>query len=292
MLAVQSLEREMKDAERAGLTTSASLTEAELRAELIQMVSDRTLPSDKLSGLIALFVEEVGILTSRLVTESVIVVRWRDRRADHEKQGKSKMAWLAGAHDILLTWRGWNRDDREWTTEEDTALKRLWSASSGASHEGIKSALLPGRAWNKIYRRAHDLKLTDGSRSRQRQIAARKSEETLADRNPDLGFMLLQIGSGWPDLTEWATGEDGEGEQLWGIACGEDGNVLGKNGNPLESTVNECAQFAFGGWTLPEWTEKRLKIVLSGLGYVPKYHRWRGTPRSRSGCAGQHFGSD
>ena len=270
MLAIQSLERELQDSERKGLTTPASITEDELRSELSQMVSDRNLPSAKLSSLIDLFVEEVGVLTSRHVTESVIVVRWRDRRMENQKQSNTKLAWLAGAHDILLTWRNWNRDDREWTAEEDVRLQQLWPAVSGVSYEEIKAALLPGRAWNKIYRRAHDLRLTDGSRKRQWQIAARKSEETLADRNAGLGFMLLQIGSGWPDLVEWAAGDDGEGEQLWAIACGNDGNVLGKNGNPLESTVNDCSRFEFGGWTLPAWTEKRLKIVLSGLGYEPR----------------------
>ncbi|MDQ2800028.1 MAG: hypothetical protein M3Y13_10330, partial [Armatimonadota bacterium] len=257
-------------------------TEEELRAKLESMVAARDIPADQLHTLIELFVEEVGVITHDHCTESVVVVRWRDRRTKAQHGAGDALEWLPEAHDILLCWRYWNRDDRAWTTEEDAALKMLWPASSGASYNEIKAALLPGRKWNKLYKRVMELKLTDGSLARQWQIAAERSERSPAYLNPELGYMVVQARSGWHDLLDWASA-DGEGpDALWTVACGH-------NGELLDTPMIECNPFPLaGGWQLPVRTEECLKMVISSLGYAPRRPLSSNIPRSPAGCEARH----
>jgi hypothetical protein len=288
MVEVQNLEQKVTDAERAVLEAiSITADENYLRSELQSIVDERNVPSDKLRELIELFVENVNIMTSDFCTETLVIIRWRDRRTIQQKSD-DRLQWLTGAHDILLCWRNWNKDNRPWTDEEENSLTVLWPASSGASYETIKASLLPGRKWSSIYRKIMEMKLTDGSRSRKWQIAAQKSEQTLATRNSALAYMVLQVGDGWPDLLDWATAYEDEEQNLWGIACDHAGNLM-------QDHIDGCSSFPLaGGWQLPVVTKKCIKMVLSCYGCGPTGPPSPNTPciRRRSAPHSDRSGRD
>ena len=99
--------------------------------------------------------------------------------------------WSNGQTDVLVGWRDYVQDERNWLPEEDDAIRRLWA--SGCDYSTIKGALQPGRKFHSIKRRARALNA--GQRGKLRAIPLVKQaqivDSTWHDRHPNVLYLRL-----------------------------------------------------------------------------------------------------
>ncbi len=164
--------RDLEAAQAAGLTTAITQTEREVAEILTQATREwDNLTVEKRRAIITLLVDHVVVWTGEGATRECLIA----------------FTWNTGATDYLVGWRGWDRDARPWTPDEDDALRKTWRTSEW---EIISAALQPGRKYHATRRRAMHIGLGSGSKARLTQATA--AEKTWADRHPEALYLLLE----------------------------------------------------------------------------------------------------
>ena len=182
---VASNRREATAAREASLHTATSESAGEIKSELRRAVSTwSSYSADRKRELVATFVESIALLTPAGNGTGTIVLEWKwSPRVILDLNGSP-------VRDILLLWKSSNRDHRPWAEEEDDALRRLWPATSGATRDDIKDALLPGRNFSSIQTRTERLKIGRGAnRSDAWRTEWRLGDHTYGEKHPEVLYL-------------------------------------------------------------------------------------------------------
>jgi DNA invertase Pin-like site-specific DNA recombinase len=209
MAALQARRKELRQAEEEGTADLMERTEEELREELWSIVRSSQIPEAKRHELISTFVERVGVFIPQYTGNVLIEFRWS--KAVLNGRGERVV-------DTLIGWKNLSKDFREWTPEEDAALRELYPVASGASYDEIRERLQPCRKIDAIVKRVRQLGICREGRTESWINACRLQDKTWGQGHPEVFYLYLA-----DTPLEWLRHADeyhpSEGEPVFRYPC-------------------------------------------------------------------------